>query len=660
MKDYRHLTQAETDMLKANGCWAENWQNVYVAENFTPEYVVRVNFYGIVCLGSFSSMMPLPGGISVPCGVYDATLFNVTVGDCSLIANVHGYIANYSIGPRTYIADVGKIYMEGVSAFGNGMKVNVLNETGGRAVTVYDGMSAQVAYLSAMYRHRPEAVRRLDAMAMALADRIKSDKGVIGSNVRIENVGIIRNVRIGDNATVQGCLRLFDGTVASTPEDPVIMGSGIVCTDFIVQPGAVVEDCAQISRTFVGQGVRLGRGFSCSDSLFFANSHCENGEAVSVFAGPYTVSHHKSTLLIGSMYSFMNAGSASNFSNHRYKLGPVHQGIFARGVKFGSGAYMMLPVKVAPFTTVLGHHVANIDTSAMPFSYLVECESGSRLIPGVNLKSSGLFRDMLKWPERDRRSENGRTDRVLYHVLSPYTASGMLDGRNQLLKMIPHERLFRAPSESSYGGCTVSVPSIAKGAGLYDAALKFYMGKRIVDRLTDRRLNTDEALQAAMPPESAVGEGKWVDVAGLLAPKAEIDGLLDALEQGQFETFSSMEKVFSGMASNYGIYEWKWVYDHIFAVYGIMPDTITRKELVGILRKWNAVAETIFSELERDAAKEYSGEVRTGFGVDGDNADAETDFLNVRGSFSDNALVQKIRSVKADVCHKVTDIISLL
>ena len=104
---------------------------------------------------------------------------------------------------------------------------------------------------------------------------------------------------------------------------------------------------------------------------------------MSVFAGPFTVSHHKSTLMIGAMFSFMNAGSATNFSNHMYKLGPVHQGVFARGTKCGSGSYMMLPVRIGPFTTVLGHHTAHVDTSLMPFSYIVE----SDLCPGAGSQS---------------------------------------------------------------------------------------------------------------------------------------------------------------------------------------------------------------------------------------------------------------------------------
>ena len=58
------------------------------------------------------------------------------------------------------------------------------------------------------------------------------------------------------------------------------------------------------------------------------------------FAGPYKVTHHKSTLLIAGMFSFMNAGSGSNQSNHMYKLGPIHQGTLERGAKTTSDSYI--------------------------------------------------------------------------------------------------------------------------------------------------------------------------------------------------------------------------------------------------------------------------------------------------------------------------------
>ena len=167
-------------------------------------------------------------------------------------------------------------------------------------------------------------------------------------------------------------------------------------------------------------------------------------------------------------------------------------------------------------------------------------------------------------------------------------------------------------------------------------------------------------LRAALRPESTVGEGGWVDIAGMLAPKAEIEQLLDAVESGELGDFGSIEQRLSGIFSNYELYEWKWVYDHIYRVYGIRPDTIVRKDLVSVLRQWQSVAGMLFSELENDAAKEYSGDAATGFGIDGGQSEAEGDFVSVRGTLPDDALILTLRKSVEEFRQKVSDIVSLL
>lgn len=77
---YRQLTREEVSALCLQGCWAEDWQHVYVSDRFTPDNIVRVNFYGVVTLGSFSGKIALPGGLSVHSGIYDTTLFNDECG----------------------------------------------------------------------------------------------------------------------------------------------------------------------------------------------------------------------------------------------------------------------------------------------------------------------------------------------------------------------------------------------------------------------------------------------------------------------------------------------------------------------------------------------------------------------------------------------------
>ena len=112
--------------------------------------------------------------------------------------------------------------------------------------------------------------------------------------------------------------------------------------------------------------------FSALHSLFFANSEGLLGEACHVFAGPYTLTHHKSTLLIAGYYSFFNAGSGTNQSNHMYKMGPVHQGIMQRGCKTSSDAYLLWPAHIGAFTMVMGRHYHHANISHLPFSYLLE------------------------------------------------------------------------------------------------------------------------------------------------------------------------------------------------------------------------------------------------------------------------------------------------
>ncbi len=64
--------------------------------------------------------------------------------------------------------------VEGKATFGNNVEVSVLNETGGREVPIYDGLSASLAYIIALYRHRPALIERLRDMITAYTEGIAS------------------------------------------------------------------------------------------------------------------------------------------------------------------------------------------------------------------------------------------------------------------------------------------------------------------------------------------------------------------------------------------------------------------------------------------------------------------------------------------------------
>ena len=194
----------------------------------------------------------------------------------------------------------------------------------------------------------------IENMVDDYSSSISLSKGIIGHNSSILNCNTIRNVRVGPYSDIEGAIRLNEGSVNSCKEDPVFIGPGVIMEHFIVCSGSTVTESTLIDNCFIGQGCILGKHYSAENSLFFANCGGYHGEACSIFAGPYTVTHHKSTLLIAGIFSFMNAGSGSNQSNHMYKLGPIHQGIMERGSKTTSDSYLLWPARIGPFTLGYG------------------------------------------------------------------------------------------------------------------------------------------------------------------------------------------------------------------------------------------------------------------------------------------------------------------
>lgn len=637
---YRPLTEAEIAALKDHANSADDWTQVWVKEDFVPKYILNTHFSGWVRLGLFEKTFDLPGGISKHSGLYYTYLHNVEVGDNCCIEHVNNYIANYTIGEETFISNVDTILVQGETTFGNGVEVSVLNETGGREVLSYDQLSAHEAYFMAMYRHRPELIQRLRQLIMSYIDGLRSSHGTIGSHAHITDVGNITNVKIGDYAEIVGTRRLYNGSVNSVREAPVKLGYSVICTDFIISSGSRVESGTALSRCFIGQACTLAHGYSASDSLFFSNCHGENGEACAIFAGPFTVTHHKSTLLIASQFSFMNAGSGSNQSNHMYKLGPIHQGIMERGAKTSSDSYILWPARIGAFSLVMGRHTTHPDLANLPFSYLIESCDKTFLIPGVNLKSVGTIRDAQKWPRRDARTDPHRLDQINYNLLSPYTIQKMINGR-QILEQL--QWVAGMTSEIySYQSAKIKASSLRKGIHYYDLAIHKFLGNSLIKRLEGLACTSIEAVRSALRPTTSIGLGDWVDLSGLIAPKAEVLRLVEAIESGAIHEVGEIHETLSDLHHHYYEYEWTWAYDKIKTYYGLDLEGATASEIAQLVERWRSSVVELDREVYADAKKEFSLSAMTGFGADGDEVQQARDFEEVRGAFDSNPYVSSI------------------
>ena len=338
-----------------------------------------------------------------------------------------------------------------------------------------------------------------------------------------------------------------------------------------------------------------------------------NGEACAAFCGPFSASHHKSSLLIGGMFSFYNAGSATNFSNHAYKMGPMHYGTLERGTKTASGAYLLMPATIGTFSVCFGKLMYHPDTRDLPFSYLIAYGDTMYLSPGRNLTTVGLYRDIRKWPKRDKRPHDGRKSIVNFDWLSPYSVGEILRGKKIL------ERLRTASGDNvstyNYHEYVINASSLRKGIKYYDIALRIYMGA-VLKR------------HALVKPITEVGLGNWTDLSGLLLPESEEKRLINDIEDGTLETIEDVIERFNEIDRNYSEYRWTWTYDMICSYYGL--EEITEADAERVRQDYVTARRAWIAEIRKDAEKEFTlGDVEEGVLDDFlELLDAEVDFEN--------------------------------
>lgn len=574
MSRFRNPTATEITALEAAGVTAEDWSRIAVSDDFQPEQLQHCRLEGRIELSS---------------------------GACIR----RSCVRNYRIGENSLVEDVTALECRHSSRFGNGVEVATMNECGGRTVWITDRMSAQVAYLMAVYRHRPKTVAALKRMAETYASEQESDMGKVGRDCRIVGARFIREVRIGDNATVDGASALENGTLCAGAR----IGVDVKAYGFICAENARVDNGVTLEHCFVGESCILDKGFTASESLFFANSHCENGEAAAIFAGPYTVSHHKSSLLIAGMFSFFNAGSGSNQSNHLFKSGAVHQSVHLRGCKFASGAYIMAPALEGAFTMVMGHHASHHDTSAFPFSYLLEKDSHSQLLPGANLTSYGTVRDIEKWPARDRRTV-GR-DVINFEEYNPCITGAMLQAVDLL-----HRMEEQNPEAETYLHNRVQIRSSAvrRGIGLYNKAIVASLGAMLAKGATSDRYD---------------GGGRWLDIAGQYIAKREVDRIVDAIENGELNDFAAIDNRFRVFAVHYDDYAHSWA-EEVYA--GMLGHTPTREEVADAIAAGENARAAMRRTTDADRDRDCSMDMAVGYGLDcDDEAERLADYRAVRG-----------------------------
>jgi hypothetical protein len=634
----RNLTENEIVQLESNGCRSDNWSTVMVTDQFRPGQVTNVHFAGRVHIGNLDGRLKSAHGGGCPSSLRNCTLEDVVIGNNAYIADVR-YLKSYEIGNEVWIQNVGSLTLSGRSSFGNGVKIDVLNEGGGRELMISEQLSAQLAYMLVLYRHDEPLIQAIEELVGKYVEDKTSERGKIGHHAAILDTNTITNVHIGSHARVEGAQLLREGTVVSRKEAPGLIGEGVIAENFIVHTGSRVNGAALLKNCFIGQSVQIGRQFSAENSVFFTNSEGFHGEACSLFAGPYTVTHHKSTLLIAALVSFFNAGSGTNQSNHMYKLGPVHQGILERGGKTGSFSYLLWPSHVGAFSAVIGKHFTNFDSSDLPFSYITEENGRSILTPAMNLFTVGTRRDSMKWPNRDKRNDPEKLDLIHFDLFNPFIIQKVRNGIRVLRKLA--EQSSKKQEFVSYKGIQIKRLLLKTCGKYYDMVIPVFIGQQLQKMIGKHQGDLSACLEE-IRHTSVPDSMQWVDICGMIAAVQPLQELLERVKFRGLETLEALQ------ADLFELYE---SYDNYSAWYAILllcerlekkAALISEDDLKTILSECAVNTVKLNNMILKDAMKEYDQNSRIGYGLDGEEAEKADDFLKVRGSYEENSFVKQL------------------
>ena len=592
MDDYRSLTEEEIQTLERQGCTAEDWTAINVDEDFSPKYLREVDFSGEVNLGVFNKNITLEDGYIRHSGIRRAVLRNVTIGDNCIIENIGSYIYNYHIGEDCILMNVGRISTTGDATFGRGNTISVMNESGDGNIILFEGLTSNIADLmvrNASDKEFRAAIRKLIKDAI---DDATPEQGEIGYGVKIINTRDITNAIIMDNCEIIGASHISECTLYTYSNDTdsgIYIGNDVIIENSIAIANASILDGAKIDNCFIGESCHIGKGASAENSIFFANSYFDNGESCASFCGPFTVSHHKSTLLIGGKYSFFNAGSNTNFSNHAYKMGPIHWGVMERGGKTASGSHILWPATIGSYSMCMGKIQSHPVTVNLPFSYIFGLSDGTYIAPGRNITTVGTYRDVNKWAKRDMRVASGKKSIINFEWLNPITIQECIRGK-QILETLKNEQGDLMASYF-FCGCNIRNQSLVKGIKFYNTAIRLFLGKTL-----------EEHPEGELPTTS-IGSGEWHDLSGLLLPEEREQQLVDDIKDANIISYTDLIEELKDIHSHYEDYKWAWTYRTILNYYQL--ENLVKEDIEKIKQDYSEAKVEWLKAIKYDAEKEY-------------------------------------------------------
>lgn len=461
---WRHLRSEEIERLVKNNNTASSWDTVWVTEEFNPSMIKDNKFYGTVRIGHVCNGALQFHDLRLPVGITNSSIHSCDIGDNCAIHDVH-YLSHYIIGANSMLFNIQEMSATDHAKFGNGIvkdgepeevrvRIEIMNESGARAVIPFDGMIPADAYLWGKYIDDTALQERLLHITQNSVDHHRGYYGEIGERCVIKNSSIIKDVKIGTDCYIKGASKLKNITINSSDREPSQIGENVILVNGIVGYGCRIFYSCTAVKFILGNNSNFKYGARLINSIMGDNSTISCCEVLNNLIFPGHEQHHNNSFLIASVImgqSNMAAGATIG-SNHNSRTNDGEL-VAGRGFWPGLCSSVKHSSRFASFTLLSkGHFPAEMNIT-LPFALVNNNVSADRLevMPAYwwLYNMYALARNTWKYRTRDRRIT--KVQNIEFDTFAPDTMQEVIEAR-RLLELWTAKAYLKTTDKSQIHG----------------------------------------------------------------------------------------------------------------------------------------------------------------------------------------------------------------
>ncbi|MGE7774499.1 DUF4954 family protein [Chitinophaga sp. NPDC101104] len=676
---YRKLKAGEIETLVRNDNTSDDWNQIFVDNDFDPQLVQHCQFYGIVRIGKLEPYFLEFHNLRLPVGLYYSTIASCDIGDNVVIHNVNS-LSHYIIGNDVIITNVNEMGVTDHSKFGNGIVkegepesvriwLELCNENGGRSVLPFDGMLPGDAWLWTRNRADEALQNQFKAFTEKKFDKRRGYYGEVGDRSVIKNCKIIKDTKIGTDAYLKGANKIKNVTVNSNAAAPTQIGEGCEIVNGIIGYGCRLFYGVKAVRFVMASHSQLKYGARLINSYLGNNATISCCEVLNSLIFPAHEQHHNNSFLCAALIlgqSNMAAGATIG-SNHNSR-GADGEIIAGRGFWPGLCVSLKHNSMFASFTLIAkGNYMSELNIT-IPFSLVVNDEHDDmlKIMPGYWFLHNmyALARNAWKYVDRDRRTDNSQL--IEYDYLAPdsveeiFTALELFE--TAVGKAIGKDRkagralLMESPAkiagmEILAEGCENSsrktqLLKVDKAYPLFRKLVTLYAMRNLVKEYA--RFRDFGELQSFL---KQCRRSAWNNVGGQLIPEDRVNDIKQRIRKNKIASWDALHDAYRETGDKYEEDKLRHALGCLLDLHGLKASTLTPDALRSFLTESAETLATITDNIFKSREKDYLNPFRQM------TYDSPEEMEKVVGKLEDNSFIQQTAEELKGYKKQIKDVV---